>query len=152
MFVPSCIKTRIKSIKSDKDTISSATRGGLIAFGTELNPVYHKIEGETFIHEHDFKKENLLKKGTFLSIKCYTFELVKYKVGGFILLNYKGTYLKCQISERYKRIYKIQLPCNLYFFNDTTIEFHIFDTNRQLLGYARLLSKLWVGKKYSQHS
>lgn len=137
LFVPSLTKTRIVGIKSEKDTLSTATSGGLVALQTTLNPIYHeRVIGETFIHVQHYKKSNLLPKNSSITIKCYTYDFIKIKVGESLILNYQGNYMKCMVLDRQKRILKIKLPCSFYVFDDSIIEFNVFNSNRTLIGYA----------------
>jgi small GTP-binding protein len=140
VFLPSRLETFIFSIKTDNIDLQSGSSGGLLAFGTDLNPVHcNELVTQIFIKKSEFIKENLLFKGHKFEVKYYLYEKKSLKVNDVLSINYLGRNTDCIVFE--KNISKknhviLQLSNSLYVFPDEYFYCLLFK-NGSLIGYCR---------------
>jgi translation initiation factor 2 subunit 3 len=137
LLMPQQIRTRILSLKSDRNPLSVAVAGGLIAVGTDLNPALaDSLIGTTFIHVRDFRPESLITD----EFTVYYRGITKHsypKKGDRVILNVlanevAATVTKISKDDRHK--VRLSLAAPLYI-HCPDVKFTVCREGR-LLGYG----------------
>jgi len=139
ILLPSCIETKIISMKTEKIHLQYAKSGGLIAIGTNLNPKFSSILiGESFTKKERFQKDNLIEENHVFEAKIYLFIDLAVNKNDRITINYLGRSVPCIIigKSKQKHYYSLQIKKRIYQYNDEYFYFTIISQKNQLLGYG----------------
>lgn len=137
LIMPQKISGTIISIKSDKNNLSEAKSGGLIAIQTDINPIYcDTFIGSSFILEKDFKEENIVSIDKKIKIKYYPIHDSKLKKGQKININILAKDIECEVVKVSKENNKctIQLSKSVYIFDKFNF---VITRDKRLFGFGK---------------
>ena len=158
LILPLAIEARIVSMRTEKQELSFARPGGLIAIQTDINPTFCSLlVGCTFIKVKDYVPDRLLKGGALLKFK-YTLlndcGIDKLKKDDKVVINYSGGNIDAVVAKSSKEKYRgtLCLTKPMYIFPGESVTFTMVlseqsgssrtSANKRLIGFGRSLEGL----------